>query len=161
MTSLRNFGIATIAGLALVVGGGAVAANAATPLSTSTASSTCTLAQLRSDWKVPASLRADLTALRAIPKGADRRADAATIRGKALDGGYGAGAETLAKWRQANKGEKLRPLPANLKADLKTLHSDAKADKPTEAKKIVANALGGTYGATIQSFAKAWQASCS
>jgi hypothetical protein len=160
MTSIRNFGIATVAGLALVIGGGAVAANAATPSTSTTSSSTCSLAQLRSDWKVPATLKTDLKALRAMPAGKDRRADAVKIRAKVLDGGYGTGAETLAKWRQANKGTKLRPLPANLKADLKTLHSDSKADKPAEAKKIAAGALSGTYGATVESFAKAVQGSC-
>jgi hypothetical protein len=165
MTSLRNLGIATVAGLALatgslVLGGGAVAANAATPAASTTTSTTCTLAQLRTDWRASSALKTDLKALKAMPAGKDRRADAVKIRAKALDGGYGAGVEAKAKWRQDNKGTKLRPLPANLKSDLKTLHSDSKADKPAEAKKIAAGALSGTYGATIESFAKAVQGSC-
>jgi hypothetical protein len=161
MTTIRNLGIATVAGLALVLGGGAVAANAATP-EPAAATTVCSVAQLKAEWaKAPAALKSDLKALKAMPAGKDRRADAVKIRAKALDGGYGKTVEVKAQWLKDHKGERLRPLPANLKADLKTLHSDSKADKPAEAKKIASNALDGTYGATIESFAKAWQAACS
>jgi hypothetical protein len=160
MTSIKNLGIAAFAGIALVVGGGAVAANAATPTPTAS-TSTCTFAQhLRQAWgNTPADLKSDLKALKAMSPGKDRRADALKIRAKALDGGYGKGVEVKAEWLKAHKGERLRPLPDNLKADLKTLHSDAKADKPAEAKKIADGALAGTYGAKVESFAKAVQSS--
>ncbi len=161
MKSIRNISIATAAGIALVVGGGAVAATAATP-TPAAVSTVCSVAQLKAEWAgAPAALKSDLKALKAMPAGKDRRADAVKIRAKALDGGYGKTVEAKAKWRKDHKGEKLRPLPANLKADLKTLHSDSKTDKPAEAKKIASNALDGTYGTTIESFAKAWQAACS
>ena len=165
MTSLTHLGITTVAALALVIGGGAVAANAASPAPSaspsSSASSACTPIQhLRAAWgEVPPELKSDLKSLKAMAPGKDRKADALKIRTKALDGGYGVGVEVRAQWRKDNKGARLRPLPANLKADLKTLHADSKADKPAEAKKIADGALSGTYGATVESFAKAVQSS--
>ncbi len=170
MTSLKNLGIASVAGLALVIGGGAFAANAAAPTASASASAsasetstahTCTpLQHLRAAWgEVPADLKSDLKALKAMSPGKGRKADAVKIRTKELAGGYGAGVEVRAEWHKANKGMKLRPLPVNLKADLKTLHADSKAAKPAEAKKISDGALAGTYGTTVESFAKAVQSS--
>jgi hypothetical protein len=162
MTSIRHAAVATLAGAALVLGGGAVAANAETTSTAAvTAATSCSFAQhLRQAWaKAPADLKSDLTALKAMAPGKARRADAVTIRTKALDGGYGTAVEVKAEWRTANTGERLRPLPANLRADLQTLRSDAKADKPAEAKKIADGALAGTYGAKVESFAKAVQSS--
>ena len=163
MNKFTSVTLATAAGIALVIGGGAVAANAASPSPSASSSTSCTVGgHLRAAWaKAPAELKSDLKALKAMPAGKDRRADALKIRSKALDGGYGKGVEAKAEWVKDHKGEKLRPLPANLKADLKTLHSDSKADKPAEAKKIASNALDGTYGANIESFAKAVQKTCS
>src|ERR1700744_61059 len=71
MKSIRNISIATAAGIALVVGGGAVAANAATP-APSAAAAVCSVAQLKAEWaKAPAELKSDLKALKAMPAGKD------------------------------------------------------------------------------------------
>jgi hypothetical protein len=91
--------------------------------------------------------------------GKDRRADLMKIHEKALDGGYGAGVEAKAEWRKAHPGEKLRPLPTNLKTDLKAMRADPKSKKLSDATAIAAKAVAGTYGSTVESFAKAVQSS--
>ena len=155
-------GVAVGAGLALALGTGGLAASAATaPASVSTSSSSCSLGQhFVSAWKtVPTDLRADLRAAKALKPATERRAALQKIRVKALDGGYGAAVEVRAEWRKDHRGEKLRPLPDSLKADLKTLHSTPKSGKVAEAEKIADTAVAGGYGATIESFAKAVKAS--
>jgi hypothetical protein len=160
MTSIRTIGITAAASLALVLGSGAVAANAATPAPTAS-SSTCSFGQhLLSAWKtVPADLRSDLKAAKAMKPGKDRRADLVKIHDKALDGGYGAGVEAKAEWLKAHPGERLRPLPGNLKSDLKALHADPKSKKVAEAAAIAAKAIAGTYGTKVESFANAVKSS--
>jgi len=159
-------GVAVGAGLALALGTGGIAASAATaPTPVSSSASTCSFGQhLVSAWKtVPADLRADLKSAKALKPGTERRAALKKIQAKSLDGGYGAAVEARAEWRKDHKGEKLRPLPEKLKADLKTLHSTPKSEKLAEAEKIADTAIAGGYGATIESFAKdvkaspAWQ----
>jgi hypothetical protein len=164
--------VAVTAGLALVLGTGGLAASAATapspvstsPVSTSPAlapTTSCSFGQhLVSAWKaVPADLRADVKAAKALKPGTERRDALKKIRAKALDGGYGAGVEARAEWRKDHRGAKLRPLPDSLKADLKTLHSTPKSGQVAEAEKIADTAVAGGYGATIESFAKAAKAS--
>ena len=160
MTSIRTIGITAAASLALVLGSGAVAANAATPAPT-TSSSTCSFGQhLLSAWKtVPADLRSDLKAAKAMKPGKDRRADLVKIHDKALDGGYGAGVEAKAEWLKAHPGERLRPLPDNLKADLKAMRADPKSKKVADLNAIADKAVAGTYGTKVESFAKAVQSS--
>ena len=155
-------GVAVSAGLAIALGTGGLAASAATALTpVSSSSSSCSFGEhLLSAWKaVPANLRADLTAAKALKPGTERRAALKKIRATALDGGYGAGVESRAEWRKDHRGEKLRPLPENLKADIKTLHSTPKSGKVAETEKIADTAIAGGYGATIESFAKAVKAS--
>lgn len=162
MISIRTIVITTAASLALVLGSGVVAADAATPAPSATSSSSsCTFPQhLLAAWKaVPADLRHDLKAARAMAPGKDRRADIKKIHDKALDGGYGAGVEAKAQWLKEHKGTHLRPLPASLKADLKSMHSDPKSKRLADAEAIAAKAISGGYGATIESFAKAVQSS--
>ena len=160
MTSIRTIGITAAASLALVLGSGAVAANAATPAPTASSSS-CTFGQhLISAWKaVPPGLRSDLKAAKAMAPGKDRRADIAKIHEKALDGGYGAGVEAKAQWLKAHPDDRLRPLPTNLKADLKAMRADPKSKKLSDAAAIAAKAVAGTYGSKVESFAKAVQSS--
>lgn len=157
------------AGAALLLGG-VTAANASTPTLTPTTSSasTCTFGEhlISAYLQVPKAMRADLKKARAEAKGPQRRADLKAIATKALDGGYGAGAEAKAKFLQSHKADLkgLRPLPANLKADLKRLHSEkGKTAKVAEANTIADKALAGGYGAQIETVAKdvkasdAWQ----
>ena len=156
-----------LAGAALALGG-ALSATAATPASATSAASTsvastCTFGQhLVSAWlEVPKAMRADLKAARA-ETGAERRSALKAVRAKALDGGYGSAVEAQAKWRQSHKGDitGIRPLPDNLKADLKTLHGeDGKAAKLKEANAIGDKALAGGYGSKVETLAKDLKAS--
>ncbi|MDP9026478.1 MAG: hypothetical protein M3N46_02835 [Actinomycetota bacterium] len=161
-------------GAALMLGG-AAAANAATPApsapvtSSARASATsCTFGEhLLSAFRTePKAMRADLKAARAEKPGSQRRKDLQAIKAKALDGGYGATAEAKAKFLQSHKGDLtgIRPLPAALTADLKTLHSEkGKAAKLAELNTIADKALAGGYGTKLQTLAKdvkasnAWQ----
>jgi hypothetical protein len=170
-----------IAGAALVLGG-VVAADAATATPTAPSAATATTLTASSTGSAPHSatsctfgghllsawrggskeLRADLKKARAEAKGPTRRADIAAITTKALDGGYGATVEARAKFLQSHPGvlKGVRPLPANLKADLKTLHSEkGKAAKVAELNTIATTALAGGYGASIETLAKDVQSS--
>ena len=154
--------VAVGVGLALALGTGGLAASAApAPVPVSTSSSSCSFgAHFVSAWRaVPTELRADLKSARGLKPGAERREALKKIQVKSRGGGYGAGVEARAEWRKDHPGEKLRPLPATLKADLKTLHSTPKSGKVAEAEKIADTAVAGGYGATIESFAKAVKAS--
>ena len=154
--------VAVGAGLALALGTGGLAASAATaPVPVSASPSTCSFgAHFVSAWRtVPTNLREDLRSARELKHGTERREALKKIRAKSLDGGYGAGVEARAEWRKDHRGEKLRPLPDSLKADLKTLHSTPKSGKAAEAEKIADTAVSGGYGVTIESFAKVVKAS--
>ncbi|MBK4346195.1 hypothetical protein [Lacisediminihabitans changchengi] len=153
-------GTAFAAGIALVIGGGAVAANASTADAT-TSTTTCSFAQhLRVALRAaPADLRSDLKTLKAMKPGAERRAEVKTIRAKAADGGYGPGVEAKAQWRAENPGVRLRPLPDALKTDLKSLRGETKTERATTLDTIATTALDGGYGATVETFAKAVQSS--
>ncbi len=157
------------AGAALVLGGVSAAnASSPTPTAATSSASTCSFGEhLISAWRgAPKEMRADLKKARAEAKGPQRRADLKAIATKALDGGYGAGAEAKAKFLQTHRADLkgLRPLPASLKADLKTLHSEkGRTAKVAEANTIADKALAGGYGAQIENLAKdvkasnAWQ----
>ena len=154
--------VAVGAGLALALGTGGLAASAASATApVSTSPSSCSFgAHFVSAWReVPANLRADRKSARELKPGTERREALKKIEAKALHGGYGAGVEVRAEWRKDHRGEKLRPLPDSLKADLKTLHSTPKSGKVAEAEKIADTAVSGGYGVTIESFAKAVKAS--
>jgi hypothetical protein len=149
----------TATAVALVLGG-AAAADAATPTPTPSpsAGATCSLGEhLIHGWfELPKALRTDLKAARKADK-ADKAKDLANIRTKALAGGYGKVVEARVK---GLKSLDLRPLPAALKADLKTLHGEkTKADKLTEANTIAQKAVAGGYGSDIQKLAKDVQSS--
>ncbi len=170
MNKLMITTTSVLAGAALVLGG-TLAANAATPTPTPTPTHTalsCSFGEhLISAWRdVSKDMRADLKKARAEAPGPTRRADLKAIETKALDGGYGAQTEARAKFLQSHKGELkgIRPLPADLKADLKTLHSDkGKTAKLAELNTIASKALAGGYGTKIETLAKdvqgssAWQ----
>ena len=97
--------------------------------------------------------RFDLTAEPAANKAADR----AAIRQKALTGGYGLRLERVARIVAGKDGGDLpAALPAALKADLKTLRSDAKGSdaRKEQAARIWSKALAGGYGSTVESLAK-------
>jgi len=154
--------VAVGGGLALALGTGGLAASAATasvPVSTSLSS--CSFGtHFISAWRtVPTNLHADLESARELKLGTERREALKKIQAKSLDDGYGAGVEVRAEWRKDHRGEKLRPLPDSLKADLKTLHSMPKSGKFAEAENIADTAVSGGYGVTMESFAKAVKAS--
>ena len=160
-----------LAGAALVLGGGALAADAATatPAASPTSSAgSCTFGEhLVSVVRgLPKALRDDLKKARAEAPGADRRKDIRAITTKALDGGYGAGVESTAKFLKSHRGDiqGIRPLPDALTADLKTLRSETtRTAKVAEANRIADKAIAGSYGAKVQTLAKdvkagsAWQ----
>jgi hypothetical protein len=170
MNKLMLTTTSVLAGAALVLGG-SLAANAATPAPSPHPSGTalsCSFGEhLISAWRdVSKDMRADLKKARAEAPGPTRRADLKAIATKALDGGYGAPTEARAKFLQSHKGELkgIRPLPAALKADLKTLHSEkGKSAKLAEVNTIADKALAGGYGTKIETLAKdvkasnAWQ----
>lgn len=157
-TVRRRSTVAAAGTVVLLAVGGGTAAYAASGDSTptpSSSSSTCTTslrAVLRGGMR--AQLREDLKALRAQPK--DRRAaDRADIRRKALAGEYGARVERLAAI-VAGRGSATHAwaasLPSALKTDLKALRTlQPKTDeRKAKAQAIVAKALSGGYGATLQ-----------
>jgi hypothetical protein len=160
-----------LAGAALVLGGGALAANASTPTPTASlasSASTCTFGEhLVSVVRgLPKAFRHDLKAARAETPGPQRRKDVQAVTTKALDGGYGSSVESKAKFLQSHRGDLqgVRPLPAALRADLKTLHSEkGKSTKLAEANTIADKAVAGDYGSAVQTLAKdvksssAWQ----
>ncbi len=160
-----------LAGAALVLGGGALGANASTPTPTaSPASSTsnCTFGEhfVSAVRGLPKALRDDLKAARAETPGPQRRKDIQAVTTKALDGGYGSSVESKAKFLRSHRGDlqAVRPLPAALRADLKTLHAEkGKSAKLAEASTIADKAMAGDYGSPVQKLAKdvksssAWQ----
>ena len=157
--------ITAVAGVALVLGSGTVAANAVTPSTVSSTvadeTPTCSFGEhLVSAWMtVPVALRHDLTAVKAMGPGAERRAAAKGIVQTALDGGYGERAREKAELFVANKGSRIRNLPADLKADLRELRAAPRDEKVALAEDIAGAALDGTYGETVQEYAEKVQAS--
>ncbi len=145
----------------LLVGAGATAAFAAgtTPTASTTASSsTCAPGVARLLRELPAGLTTDLQHLRK-DTAANKPADRAAIKKKALAGGYGTRIERVARIAAGDRAKFAAALPASLKADLKTLRKDpAGSDaRKQEAATIWNKALGGTYGSNIESLAKTAQ----
>ncbi|RKR75009.1 hypothetical protein [Frondihabitans australicus] len=177
MHTTRLTRLAVVAGTtcALVAGAGvfgAAAANAATPTPSPSASSSQAGSSTHSSTRLvmpfralrpaglrrlvgtlPSALKADLTALKG-KKGADRRSAVAAIETKALDGGYGSEIKEIATKAEAA----WKAAPASLKADLKSLKGDSRAEKIVELKKIDAKALAGGYGSAVEAYAKELQA---
>jgi plasmid stability protein len=164
-----------LAGAVLVLGGAVVAsaatptAPAATPVTTTSVtaaptSTRCTFGEhLVSAFRaLPKAMRDDLKSARAETPGPQRRMDLQAIRTKALNGGYGADVEAKVKFLQSHRGDiqGVRPLPAELKADLKTLHAEkGRSAKVAEANTIADKALAGDYGDKVETLAKSVKAS--
>ncbi|HEY8319166.1 MAG TPA: hypothetical protein VIG76_10070 [Amnibacterium sp.] len=104
---------------------------------------------------IPRSLRTDLQHL-AKDSASAKAADRATIKAKALEGGYGIRVERVARIVAGDDGKLTAALPASLKADLKTLRADPKGSdaRKQEAAAIWSKALSGGYGSSIESLAK-------
>jgi len=161
MNKLMLITTSLLTGAALVLGGGAVAANAATatptaPAPTPTASS-CTFGEhLVSAFRgLPKAMRDDLKAARSEKPGYNRLGSFRETVPLADADGH----DTL--WETV-----LYPPDemTALKADLKTLHSaKGKSAKLAEANTIADKALAGDYGTKIETLAKnvkassAWQ----
>jgi hypothetical protein len=148
---------ATAGAVALVAGGGAVAANAASTSSTATsATKTCAVIH-RAQFAVasmPTGLRNDITALKGESK-TDRKKDVATIEAKVLSGGYGKKAEAATKRFGFKRLRKEAKLPAALVTDLKALKAaKTSAAKVTILKSTTAKAVAGDFGARIEKVAK-------
>jgi len=138
---------AGIAGVALVVGAGVAPASAA-PVTTAETVQECDFGQhLVEVWAaLPESLRTDLSTLKKMEPGAERRAEGKRIAEKARDGGYGEKVEKRAEWMLAHRGDLAAALPAELKADLKELKGAAPEERRELVKEIAQNALDGDYG---------------
>lgn len=104
---------------------------------------------------LPGSLHTDLQHLTKDSK-ADKAADRAEIKKKALAGGYGVRVERVARIVAGDGGKLTAALPASLRADLKTLRADPKDSdaRKQETATIWSKALNGSYGTTIESLAK-------
>jgi hypothetical protein len=160
--------VLAVSGALVAAIGGGTAAMAATPTSapapsTATAAATPTAtceprvgALLRA---LPRSLKADLKHLRADAKAA-RPADRSEIRSKALAGAYGSEIQHVAGIAAGSHGRLAAALPPSLKADLKTLRSEAPGSdaRKAESATIVAKAAAGDYGPRFTAAAKSAQA---
>lgn len=94
-------------------------------------------------------LRSDLRAAFKLD-GDARREALATVRQKALDGGYGEAVQRRAEHRQIRHDLFLSLLPDNLQADLTRL-KDAPADQREQIRtQIMDKAVAGGYGSDVQ-----------
>jgi len=154
--------LASAGALVAAVGGGTTAAMATTsapapaPTATSASCQPHVGALLRA---LPRSLKTDLRHLRTDAK-ADRPADRAEIKKKALAGAYGHEIQRVAAIAAGSHGRLAAALPPALKADLKTLRHDARgsAARKAEAATIWKKAAAGDYGTALQAAAKDAQA---
>ena len=106
--------------------------------------------------KLPADLRADLTAARDLPEG--ERLDALrTIRADALDGDYGDRVQQLAEGRDERVRAVRRLLPDDLKGDLREARDLSGAEQAAALRGIRDGALGGEYGDRVQQVAETVQ----
>jgi hypothetical protein len=148
--------MAAVAASVAVLSGGAIAANAAEPTTTTTPSRTChvSVKAMAAFKELPATLKHDLGVLKS-DTGTARRTEAKLIRARALDGYYGATIEARAK---ALKGKGVRlyaSLPASLKVDLKAIHTaDTRAEKKVLIKQVITEAEAGQWGAKVEAAAK-------
>ncbi|MDR7254744.1 hypothetical protein J2X46_003742 [Nocardioides sp. BE266] len=106
--------------------------------------------------KLPADLRADLTAARQLPEG--ERIDALqAIREDALDGDYGDRVQQFAERREQRVRAVRRLLPADLKVDLRDAR-DLSGDEQVAAYRAIRDgALAGEYGDRVQQVAETVQ----
>lgn len=150
---------------AVLLSGGAAAANAA-PIEASTAVSSCTFAQhlVAVYVAAPAELRADIAEVRGMEPGPDRGAAAKGIKARALAGEYGevtqARVEAFGVYRAANPGK----MNQDLKADLGELRAtDGVKARLALAEDIAHQAIDGEYGESVRVAAEkiqqsdAWQ----
>jgi hypothetical protein len=158
-SALRHPRLALVAGGAavLLAGGGATAAVASTSAGSTPASPTasCAPGVGRLLHALPASLNADLKHLRK-DSAANKAADRAEIKKKALAGDYGVRYERVARIASGVKGGAASALPAELKADLKTLRGETKGSsaRADQAAEIWKKAAAGDYGTRIEGLAK-------
>ncbi|MBC7517977.1 MAG: hypothetical protein H7248_03705 [Microbacteriaceae bacterium] len=169
-----------VAGLAIALGSGSIAANAATPSSTSTspaahshfthasgartatsferiiraseAKCTATNSITAADGKV--ALRADRTSARSLAAGSARNAAFKAIHSKALSGGYGSAIQSRAETVAGRTGLHLGKLPAALVTDMKSVHAAAPANRAALDTAIANKANAGSYGAAVRAAAK-------
>jgi hypothetical protein len=157
-TLRRRWAPIAAGGVAVVlVGAGTSVAFAAQPTTASTTTTThvCAPGVGKLLAALPDSLKADLKTLH-DDTSAQKVAERAEIKKKALAGDYGAGIEQAAKIVAGDKGKLVSAIPAAMKADLTTLRGDAKgsAARTAEAATIWKKALAGSYGTTVESLAK-------
>ena len=137
---------------------------AATP-TTSPSTSACTTAQ-HLDWlwkRVPGNLRADISAAKQLPAGAQRDAALKAVLDKAASGAYGHRAQKVATRIEKRDGKLWAKLPAGLQTDL-TAVVNADPGQPTldAAATVFDKASSGAYGdlakkaATRIAGTKAW-----
>ena len=159
---LRRPRLALVAGTTavLLAGGGATAAMASTAAGAPTptvspSTSACAPGVGRLLHAVPASLKTDLKHLRHDTK-PNKAADRTEIKKKALAGEYGVRTERVARIASGTKGKAAAALPAELKADLKTLRGDAKGSdaRRAQAAEIWQKAAAGDYGTRIEALAQ-------
>jgi hypothetical protein len=145
-----------VLGGALVAGSALIGASAQPgPASTSsTATSTAPAAGTGTGKacgfkRLPAQLRADLKAARALPVGERRPAVRRIVR-DAKAGKYGEQAQRLVKNRPHLRTALRSKLPAELKADLKKMRQLPVEDRKAARKEIRKQALAGDYGTWVQ-----------
>lgn len=99
--------------------------------------------------KLPARLRTDLRAARALPAG-QRGPALRAMREKALHGDYGSTAQRWAEHRIRHHARVAAHLPKDLRQDLRSVHKLPVAQRPAARKAIRAKVIAGGYGATAQ-----------
>ncbi len=150
--------IVGVLGGTLVTGGALVASSAGAPATTSTTSAASTASAKNCAWKkLPAKLRADLLAARALPVG-QRRPAVKKIVKAARAGAYGKRVQQVMERRIALRKAIHKRLPATLRADLKKARHLPVGERKPALKQIRKDALGGKYGVQVQRLAEARKA---
>lgn len=103
--------------------------------------------------RLPADLRADLTAARELPEG-ERLAALRAIRRDALDGDYGDRVQQFAERRGQRVRAVRRLLPADLKVDLREARGLTADERADAYRDIRDGALSGEYGVEVQRVAE-------
>lgn len=143
-------GGALIAGSALI---GASAQPAPTSVATSTASAGTAGACGWGSKRLPAKLRADLRAARALPVG-ERRPALRKIARAARAGDYGKRVQKFAKNRHHLHKLVRSKLPADFRADLKKARHLPVGERKPALKQIRTDALAGKYGDRVHKLVK-------
>jgi hypothetical protein len=150
-----------------LIGGSALLGASAQPAPASAASTHAAAASTGTvcGWRLkhlPAKLRADLKAARALPRG-ERRPALRKIARAARAGDYGTRVQKIAKKRHHLRQLVRKRLPADLKADLKKTRHLPVGERKAARKQIRAHVLAGDYGTFAQKVAerrKAHRAAC-